>query len=136
VILRYHLDANVVLRFLRNDDPQQSQASARLFENAKAGKVRLAISAVTIAETFYVLARVYKHTRPDAAAKLLPLIQTGVLDVEDRSCVVDALQRVIKANVDFGDGFLASTAAAHGELIASFDADLQLFSDVTTVVPA
>ncbi len=136
MILRYHLDADVVLRFLRNDDPKQSQAASQLFENAKAGKLRLAISAVTIAEAFYVLARVYKHTRPDAAAILLPLIQTGVIDVDDRPCVVDALQRVIKANVDFGDGFLASTAAAHGERIASFDADLQLFSDVKTVVRA
>ena len=65
---RFHLDANVVLRFLRNDDPLQSPAAARLFESAKAKKLRLAISAVTVAETFYVLARVYKHTKPDAAA--------------------------------------------------------------------
>ena len=133
--LRYHLDANVVLRFLRNDDPKQSAAAAKLFANAKAGELRLSISAFTIAETFYVLARVYKHTKPDAAAKLLPLVQSGVLEVDDRSRIIDALQRVIKANVDFGDGFLASTAAERGERIASFDADLQFFSDVTTVVP-
>jgi predicted nucleic acid-binding protein len=135
VTLRYHLNANVVLRFLRNDDPKQSAAAAKLFASAKAGELRLSISAVTVAETFCVLARVYKHTKPDAAAKLLPLVQSGVLDVDDRSRVVDALQRVIKANVDFGDGFLASTAAERGERIASFDSDLQFFSDVTTVVP-
>jgi predicted nucleic-acid-binding protein len=80
---RFHLDANVVLRFLRNDDPLQSPAAARLFEKAKAKKLSLAISAVTVAETFYLLARVYNHTKPDAASKLRPLIQSEVIDVDD-----------------------------------------------------
>jgi len=133
---RFHLDANIVLRFLRNDDPSQSPAAARLFENAKAKKVRLAISPVTVAETFYVLARVYKHTKPDAAAKLRPLIQSDAIDVDCRSRVLDALERIISANVDFGDGYLAAAAAEDGGSIASFDGDLQRFKDVKTVVPA
>jgi predicted nucleic acid-binding protein len=133
---RLHLDANVVLRFLRNDDPLQSPAAARLFENAKAKKLRVAFSAVTVAETFYALSRVYKHTKPDAAAKLRPLIQSDAIDVDDRFRVLDALERVIKENVDFGDGYLAATAAEDGGGIASFDEDLQRFKDVKTVVPA
>ena len=132
---RYHLDANVVLRFLRNDDLKQSPAAAKLFANAKAGKLHLAISAVTVAEAFYVLARVYKHSKPDAAAKLRPLVQSDVLEVDDRSRVLDALDRVIKANVDFGDGYLAATAAKHGDSVASFDADLQIFKDLSIFVP-
>jgi predicted nucleic acid-binding protein len=106
-----------------------------MFESAKAGKIRLTISAVSVAEAFYVLARVYKHTRPDAAGKLLPLIQSGALEVDDRDRVLDALRRVIRANVDFGDGYLAATAAERGESIASFDADLRFFTDVATIVP-
>lgn len=132
---RFHLDANVVLRFLRNDDPLQSPAAARLFENAKARKLRLVISAVTVAETFYVLARAYKHTKADAASKLRPLIQSDTIDIDDRSRVLDALERVIRANVDFGDGYLAATAAEDGGFIASFDEDLQRFKDVKTAAP-
>ncbi len=132
---RLHLDANVVLRFLRNDDPLQSPAAARLFENAKAKKLRVAVSAVTVAETFYVLARVYKHTKSDAAAKLRPLLQSDAIDVDNRSRVLDALDRVIRANVDFGDGYLAATAAEDAGRIASFDEDLHRFKDVETVVP-
>jgi predicted nucleic acid-binding protein len=49
--------------------------------------------------------------------------------------VLDALKRVTHANVDFGDGYLAATAAEHGDNIASFDEDPQVFSDVTTVAP-
>lgn len=124
-----------MLRFLRNDDPLQSPAAARLFENAKAKKLSLVISAVTVAETFYVLARVYKHTKPDAASKLRPLIQSDTIDIDDRPRVLDALERVIRANVDFGDGYLAATASEDGGNIASFDEDLQRFKDVKAVVP-
>ena len=136
MIPRLHLDANVVLRFLRNDDPLQSPAAARLFESAKAKKLRVAISAVTVAEIFYVLARVYKHSKPDAAAKLRPLVQSDVIEVDDRSRVLDALERIVSANVDFGDGYLAATAAEDGAGIASFDEDLRRFQDIETVVPA
>jgi predicted nucleic acid-binding protein len=91
---------------------------------------------VTVAEAFCVLARVYRHTKADAAAKLLPMLQSDVLEVDDRSLIVDALRRVAIANVDFGDGYLASTAAKRGEAIASFDAGFKAFTDVETVVPA
>ena len=124
---RYHLDANVVLRFLRNDDAKQSPASAKLFASASAGKVQLALSAVTVAEIFYVLARVYRHSRVDAAKTLAPLLQSAALTVENRRRVLDALKRVVAANVDFGDAYLAATAVEHGDKVASFDYDLQSF---------
>ena len=132
----YHLDANVVLRFLRNDDARQSPAAAKLFAQANSGRVRLGLSAVTVAEIFYVLARVYQHTRIDAAARLIPLIQSGAIEVENRQRILDALRRVTRANVDFGDAYLAATAVEQGDKVASFDADLQAFSDLTTVVPS
>ncbi len=136
MIDRYHLDANVVLRFLRNDDPKHSPAAARLFARAKAGEIQLVLSAVTIAEVFYVLARVYKHAKPEAASKLLPLVQSDLLAVTDRSTAVDALLRVSKANVDFGDAYLAATAARSGDTVASFDSDFTSFPDVRTLTPS
>ena len=133
---RYHLDANVVLRFLRNDDPGQSPAARRFFAAAQAGKARLAISAVTVAELFYVLARVYRHPRAEAAQLLIPLLQSNTIEVEDQARVLDALRRAAQANVDFGDAYLAATAAEQGDRVASFDRDLSAFPDVTTVVPS
>jgi predicted nucleic acid-binding protein len=132
---RYHLDASMVLRFLRNDDPRQSPAAAKLFTDAKADKLQLFLSTVTVAEIFYVLVRVYKHTRADASAKLVPLIHSDAIEVENRHRILDALQRVAKADVDFGDAYLAATASEYGDKVASFDHDLQSFPDVTTMVP-
>jgi predicted nucleic acid-binding protein len=47
---RIHLDANVILRFLRNDHAKQSPAAGKLFQKAAAGKTTLFVSAVTINE--------------------------------------------------------------------------------------
>lgn len=130
-----HLDANVVLRFLRNDDPVQSPAAARLFESSKSGSVTLCLSAVILAEIFYVLVKVYGLRRPEAASKLLPFIRSDVIDVENRHRASDTLLRIIAANVDFGDAYLAASAAETGAKVASFDRDLTVFKDVTIVIP-
>jgi uncharacterized protein len=130
-----YIDANVVLRFLRNDDPKQSPASARLIEAAKEGKLRLLISAVTCSEIFYVLNRAYKIPRKDTAAILIPFFQSEVIEVENRALVLDALLRLGKANVDFGDAYLAACAVHKGAAVASFDHDLLCFKDLKSMFP-
>jgi predicted nucleic acid-binding protein len=127
---RIRLDANVILRFLRNDDPNQSPAAARLFEKASAGTVNLFVTAVTINEVFFALASFYKLSHPDAAKKLLPFVRTGAIEFEEEACLLDALQRVISEDVDFGDAYLAASAVGANDLVASFDRDLMRFKDV------
>lgn len=127
---RLHLDANVVLRFLRDDDPKQAPAARRLVGEANEGKITLILSAVTVAEIFYALRASYKVPRTDIAALLIGLLRSGVLEVEHEQRLLDAFARVQKANVDFGDAWLAATAAEAGEAVASFDEDFRGFPDV------
>jgi predicted nucleic acid-binding protein len=127
---RIHLDANVILRFLRDDDPRQSPAAAKLFQKASDGTAELLVSAVTLSEVFYAFTSFYRLSQRDAAAKLLPLIRAGAITFEQEECMSDALERVIAANVDFGDAWLAASAASSNELVASFDRDLLRFKDI------
>ena len=132
---RYHLDANVILRFLRNDDPRQSAAAKRFVEAAQTDQVVLALSAVTIAEVFYALRTSYKTARPDAARILGSLLRSSAFEVEHETRVLDAVERVERLNVDFGDAYLAATAVEAGETVASFDADFKKFPDLDWHVP-
>ena len=84
---RIHLDANVILRFLRNDDSKHSPAAARLFQKAAAGTVALFVSAVTINEVFFAFSSSYKLSHPQTAAKLLPFIRAGVAEFEHEACL-------------------------------------------------
>jgi predicted nucleic acid-binding protein len=120
---RVHLDANVVLRFLRDDDPKQSPSARRLIGEANDGKVTLILSAVTTAEIFYVLRASYKLPRFEIAGLMVDLVRSGVIEVEHEVRVLDALGRVQTEHVDFGDAWLAATAAEAGEPVATFDED-------------
>jgi predicted nucleic acid-binding protein len=127
---RIHFDANVILRFLRNDHPTQSPAAARLFQQAARGAEELFVSSVTINEVFFALASFYKLTAAETARRLLPFVRTGIAEFEHETCLVEALERVQRETVDFGDAWLAAFATARRDQVASFDSDLRKFPDV------
>ena len=132
---RLHLDANVVLRFLRDDDVKQSPAARRLIGEASGGKIVLVLSAVTVSEIFYALRAAYKLSRTEIVTLLDALVRSGVFEVEQELRLLDALDGVRTANVDFGDAWLAASAKEAGEGIASFDQDFSKFADVEWYLP-
>lgn len=128
--LIYQLDANVLLRFLRNDHPAFSPRAAKLIQFANEGKAVLEVSSVTVAEVFYALKSSYHVDRRSAAKALTGILNTPAFRLNERKRVLDALRRVEMANVDFGDAYLAATAAESDTFIMSFDRDLDRFQDV------
>lgn len=130
------LDANVLLRFLRDDDPVQAPAARRLLIEARDGKVLLRLTTITLAEVFYALRASYKLPRAECARILGQMVRTGVCHVENEAQVMATLARVEAANVDFGDAYLAAEAVSSGAAVASFDEDFGRFPDVRWHRPA
>lgn len=127
---RVHLDANVILRFLRNDDPKQSPLAADLFTKAQEQKLDLIVSSVIILEVFYVLAETYGLQRTQVAKILETFICSGLVSCENDSVVIDALRRITSNKISFGDAYLAACAVHAQESVASFDRHLTTFTDV------
>jgi len=126
---RLHLDANVILRFLRNDVPQQSQTAAELFKHAQTKELRLIVSPVIVLEVFYVLAKVYAMPRPSAANILQTLLTSGFVTCDDGGVTLDALGRITGNKISFGDAYLAAAAARAKEELVSFDKGMAAFKD-------
>ena len=126
----YQLDANVLLRFLRNDHKDHSPRASRFIQDANSGKITLEVAAVTVAEIFYALKAAYKVDRRSVARTLAAVFNTPAFRLAERVRVLDALARVEHANVDFGDGYIAATAAETSRPVASFDRDLDRFVDI------
>jgi predicted nucleic acid-binding protein len=124
------LDANVLLRFLRDDDPVQAPAARRLLTEARDGKVRVRLTTITLAEVFYALRASYKMPRAECARLLAQVVRTGVCHVESEALMLATLARVETANVDFGDAYLAAEAVLSGAGVASFDTDFARFPEV------
>ncbi len=126
----FQLDANVLIRFLRNDHKDHSPRAARLIQDANDGKIILEVSAVTISEIYYVLKSVYQVDRRHVAQTLSAVLNTPAFQLMEHARILDALSRVEKVNVDFGDAYLAASAEERKTMMASFDRDLDKFEDV------
>ena len=129
------LDANVLVRFLVQDVPQQARAARKLVEQAESGALLLVVDPMIIAETVYVLTSFYKKPRETVADALMAFVQSDGVSVADESRLVDALRRFQRSSVDFADAWLAATAAETHREVASFDRDLDRFADVKRFEP-
>lgn len=133
----YLLDTNVLIRFLRQDHPTMGPAARGLFQAAARGEVRLLLEESIVAEAVYVLQSVYKQSRADIADALQALVRRAPAIQTDRPAVLnDALDRYRRqSQVDFADALLAALAVEKQIPVASFDRDLDRFSDVTRFEP-
>jgi predicted nucleic-acid-binding protein len=108
------LDANVVVRFLVQDDGVQSPIATRVM--SRLSKDRLGfISAVVLAEISWVLSRAYKASRGDIAKCVEGLLRSAELMVESSDAAYRALG-VYQASksAEFADALIAETAALAG----------------------
>lgn len=130
------LDANVLVRFLVQDDPKQSAAATALFEKAERGEALLHLDALAVAESACVLIGRYGRNRTEVVTVLLAIVQNAGVKTQDADAVTDALQRFASRNVDFPDAWLAARAAQLGRPVASFDRDFDKFKDIQRFDPA
>ena len=129
-MIRYLLDTNVLLRFLRGDDARHSPAARTLFSDACDGKCVLILTEVAVAEAVWVLASFYQTGREQIAEGLSKVILSAGVRCVKQNEMLDALQRFASTKCDFLDCYLAALAAASGDHVATFDKDFERFDDV------
>ena len=130
------LDANVLVRFLVQDEPRQGPAATALLEKAERGDVVLHLDGLVIAEVVYVLIGRYGRSRTEVMNVLLGVIQNAGMETFEEDVVTDALRRFGALNVDFADAWLAAKSAHYGRAVASFERDFDKFKDIKRVEPA
>ncbi len=114
------VDANLILRFLTKQPPQQANAARDVLERGQRGELRLVLEPLTVAKVIYVLTRVYGYPLERVKGELLALMSTDAFKVEYERAVNDALSR-LSPKLDFPDTYLAARARLAGGQIASFD---------------
>ena len=133
---RHILDANLLVRFLKNDHPEMSSAATDLFQQSASGKIELHLDPTIVAETALVLTSFYKQHRAEVADALRDLITGCRLKVPSEPVMLDALERFKSHPVDFPDAWVAAIAAHAVVAIASFDRDFDRFKDVKRFQPS
>jgi len=116
------LDTNIVVRFLTQDDLEQSARATRIIEDKLTTDTPGFISIVTMVETAWVLERAYGFSGRELADAIELILQTDVLEVEDEQEVAAAMTAVREARGSFADALIAALGARAGCLFTlTFD---------------
>lgn len=115
------IDTNVLVRFLTQDDPQQS-AQASAFMTGLSINNPGHICREVLVELVWVLERAYRLPRTDIAAAIEGLLSAQDVIVEDEMRASIALSRYVAGGAGFSDHMIAlANEAAACTVTVSFD---------------
>ena len=113
------VDANVILRYLLDDDPQFAEKAATILEQ---GQVHVPFE--VMAEVVYVMQGVYKVPRQDISRVLTQFIMLPNLTTNSEPVLKDALRLYADKGLDLVDALLCSYNRIEGVQIETFDRKL------------
>ena len=122
----FWIDANFILRFLTGEPQDLAERALRFIQRAERGEIILKVTPLVVAEVVWVLGSFYRYPRIQIAATLIPFLGANGLLVQELQQVVQALEQMAAANVDFVDAYLAEIARQSEGTVASFDRDFRL----------
>lgn len=120
------LDTNVLVRYLTQDDPKQSERADAFINTAVARHERCFVSPVVLCELTWVLRYAYKISKADVVMTIERLLNTRQFELGDRDHVQQALGAYRSGRADFADYLIGALAHDAGcDVTATFDRRLR-----------
>jgi|SRR5690625_4612321 len=107
------LDTNVVVRYLTQDEPQQSAKATALIDSLTEESPGY-ISVVTLVEIFWVLRRAYRMDVATCREMVARLVDSREIRIGQESAVRSALEARSTGAADFADGLIAALGRSEG----------------------
>jgi predicted nucleic-acid-binding protein len=120
------IDTNVLARYLRDDDPDQSKKAARLIQQATNSGERLYVNHVVLCELAWILDSVYEHTKEEIIEMIETILHTVQIELEDQPSIEGALSDYKSSKAGFADCLIGRRNIASGcAATISFDRTLR-----------
>lgn len=120
------IDTNVLVRYLVEDDRDQTNRVERFLAASRVAGERVYVSCIVLCETAWVLERVFGQSRPDLLNHLDRILDTDVFEVEEEECVRVAIWLSRKGKGDFADYLIGQLNLARGcRFTVTFDRSLR-----------
>lgn len=113
-------DANIILRYLLNDQKAMSEKAGKILEN---NAIHLPFE--VCAEVVYVLEKVYAVPRTNIYNSLNLLINYPNISTTFKMVLIESLKIYSTENIDFVDAILVAYHRALGATIHTFDKKLK-----------
>ena len=108
------LDTNVLVRYIVQDDPEQSAAAVRFIEGRCTAQAPGYVSVPVLMELVWVLTSAYDHEKAAVIPVIRQILRTAELAIEDRQIVWAALREFESGAADFADYLIAHRNHARG----------------------
>lgn len=116
------LDSNILVRYLTQDDPDQSLKATEIIERRLTEENTGFVTIVAMVEIVWVLDRAYRFSTREIAAAVERMLQIDVLVVENEQEVFTAMIALKNGQGTFADALIASLGArAHCSCTLTFD---------------
>lgn len=116
------LDTNILVRYLAQDDPQQSALAVELIEGSCSQDSPAFINHIVLCETVWVLERCYDVNKEMIAIILEKILKTEQFSIRGLEMVWRAVKEFRKTSVDFADCLLSQINLSNGcEHTVTFD---------------
>jgi len=102
------LDTNIVVRYLAQDDPVQSPKATKIIERRLNEDEPGFVSLVTIAETVWVLDRLYGLSNQEIAHAIERMLQADSLVIQNEQEVFTTMIALKSGSGTFADALIAS----------------------------
>ncbi len=130
------LDTNILLRFMLQDDAQQSKQADRIILRTCTSENPGYVNLITVAEIAWVLGRAYRLTPSEVADALEVMLQIDTLLVQNQDQVFFALNALRSGGASFGDALInALNQRAGCETTLTFDVKASRLAGFTLVQP-
>lgn len=127
------LDANVLVRYIMQDDPRQSSKATQLVESLDSKNPGF-IGVISLIEMYWVLTSCYALTNDQVGQALGMLLRTKHLVVDRADQVLPALRMFETGKVDFADCLIERMAASAGcEQTMTFDVNAAKHAGMTLI---
>ena len=118
-------DTNAIIRYLIKDDLNQYITAEAFFAQVLNGATKAVILEGVLVECIYILTKIYKVPRKEAAVRLADLLLYKGIQNRDREELRAALNLFAEKNLDIVDCILCAKAWKNAAILFTFDEGLK-----------
>ncbi|MCU0849215.1 MAG: PIN domain-containing protein [Spirochaetes bacterium] len=115
-----NVDANVILRYLLGDLPDQAAIARDIISNNE-----IFLAGEVLAEVVYVLEKVYRVTRKEISHVLVLFIRSDTVIMNNKPVMEAALDVYSRETIDYVDALLCGYSLVQKSEIITFDKKLK-----------
>jgi len=130
------IDANIILRYLTNDVPDQAEKVEKLLLQVETEKVTVYLSDIILADIVWTLEKYYKQPKSQVHKLITAILSLRGLHFSDKNLAFEALDVYVAQNVDWSDAFAASQMLKNNITeIYSFDKHFSRIAGIKRIEP-